>query len=476
MPFISAYEPISELLKQHLAKYGELCNGNESNQWALWAVDHVRTIDAYVAKDNIIGYYYKYIHEKDFHRIYAIRPFEDTDLVEQRLFYGDDFPMGKIFMGAYLGVPFVKYIYNSSYSKPGKDQELAIKQLNEEFLVQVKRIVEEANLFYDEYLSTTEGVSKYIEYILNHSFYDFVFKRNVKVLYEKGFKRIVIDYSLPSINEIPSSIRISIFKEKNIAQTKLNRLYDEYLYLICLRTIAEAFTFDDQIKFDSICFNGYITMYNRATGTITTKCLMSICVSRDMFSTIDLRYVDPKECFKYLRGVSATKLYECTPITPIINNTDDKRFVNSRSIEISTGTNLAEMDWEDFEHLIRQVFEWEFSSNGSEVKVTQASRDGGVDAVVFDPDPIRGGKIIIQAKRYTNTVGVSAVRDLYGTLINEGANKGILITTSDYGTDSYQFAQGKPITLLNGGHLLYLLKKHGHKAYIDIKEARNNRR
>jgi len=25
--------------------------------------------------------------------------------------------------------------------------------------------------------------------------------------------------------------------------------------------------------------------------------------------------------------------------------------------------------------------------------------------IAFDPDPIRGGKIVIQAKRYTNVVG-----------------------------------------------------------------------
>jgi len=91
-----------------------------------------------------------------------------------------------------------------------------------------------------------------------------------------------------------------------------------------------------------------------------------------------------------------------------------------------------------------------------------------VEAVAF----IRGGKIIIQAKRYTNTVGVSAVRDLYGTVMNEGATKGILVTTSDYGKDSYEFAKDKPITLLNGSNLLALLEKHGHKARINIKEAK----
>ena len=130
------------------------------------------------------------------------------------------------------------------------------------------------------------------------------------------------------------------------------------------------------------------------------------------------------------------------------------------------------MDWEDFEHLIRELFEKEFSANGGEVKVTQASRDGGVDAVAFDPDPIRGGKIVIQAKRYTSTVGVSAVRDLYGTVINEGATKGILVSTADYGPDAYEFVKNKPLTLLNGSNLLFLLEKHGHKARIDLAEAK----
>ncbi|WP_082140157.1 restriction endonuclease [Desulfovibrio sp. TomC] len=56
--------------------------------------------------------------------------------------------------------------------------------------------------------------------------------------------------------------------------------------------------------------------------------------------------------------------------------------------------------------------------------------------------------------------------------MNEGANKGILVTTSDYGPDSYEFAKAKPLTLLNGGHLLLLLSKHGYKARINIKEAK----
>ena len=108
---------------------------------------------------------------------------------------------------------------------------------------------------------------------------------------------------------------------------------------------------------------------------------------------------------------------------------------------------------------------------GLETRLTQASRDGGVDCVAYDPRPIFGGKVVIQAKRYKHTVGVSAVRDLFGTVQNEGASKGILVTTSGYGKASFEFADGKPLELLSGSNLMYLLKEHaGVEARIVMPE------
>jgi restriction system protein len=185
--------------------------------------------------------------------------------------------------------------------------------------------------------------------------------------------------------------------------------------------------------------------------------------------------VDTKACFKSLKGIGSAKLQSMTPVAPILRiEREDARFINGYSVVdgLDEGDNLAAMDWADFEHLIREVFEEEFASTGGEVKVTRASRDGGVDAVAFDPDPIRGGKIVIQAKRYTGTVGVGFVRDLYGTVVNEGATKGILVTTSHYGPDAYEFAKGKPLVLIDGNNLLHLLERHGHKARIDLQEAK----
>ncbi len=50
--------------------------------------------------------------------------------------------------------------------------------------------------------------------------------------------------------------------------------------------------------------------------------------------------------------------------------------------------------------------------------------------------------------------------------MNEGANKGILVTTSGYGPDAFEFSKDKPIELIDGGQLLYMLQQVGVQAKI----------
>jgi restriction system protein len=52
-----------------------------------------------------------------------------------------------------------------------------------------------------------------------------------------------------------------------------------------------------------------------------------------------------------------------------------------------------------------------------------------------------------------------------------GANKGILVTTSGYDAASFEFANGKPLELIDGANLLYLLHEHaGMEAKIEPPE------
>ncbi len=297
-------------------------------------------------------------------------------------------------------------------------------------------------------------------------------------------RTLVVDYELPSFDLFPKAKEVKFkassrtLSEPPLSQAQRRSMYDNAICQIALANLYKLFTVDLVDALSAVVFNGWVTQIDKATGREVHPCILSMHVEKAKFLLLNLLHVDPRSCVRNLKGVSGSALADANPIQPVLSiNKDDSRFVPAYDVAqtLDQSTNIAAMDWLDFENLIREIFEKEFSKTGGEVKITRASRDGGVDAVAFDPDPIRGGKIVIQAKRYTNVVELSAVRDLYGTVHNEGAMKGILVTTSNFGPDAYQFAKGKPLTLITGGELLQLLARHGHQARIDLSEARNAR-
>ncbi|WP_310598826.1 restriction endonuclease [Desulfobulbus sp.] len=347
------------------------------------------------------------------------------------------------------------------------------KKADEHAAIDTKRLAYESN--------DQEAIVEYCDLVLSSSIYPDCFPQEFDLDYDQAAKTLIVDYKLPAPDDLPRLKGVKYiasrdeFEEQYINDAQLSKLYDNVLYQVALRTVHELFEADVISAIDAVVFNGIVTAVDRTTGKPTTSCVLSLRANHSEFLEINLAQVDPKACFKALKGVGSSKLHGLSPVPPIMPlRREDGRFVSAYEVAstLDGSVNLASMDWEDFEHLVREVFEREFSSSGGEVKVTKASRDGGVDAIAFDPDPIRGGKIVIQAKRYTNTVGVGAVRDLYGTVLNEGATKGILVTTSDYGPDSYAFANGKPLVLLSGANLLHMLEKHGHRARIDLQEAK----
>jgi len=349
--------------------------------------------------------------------------------------------------------------------------ELAQKQRNQQIDEQRERY----------YASETDALTEYWYQLFTDQAYPDNWPEDCQLQYIEGAKKLIVDYELPPIEAFPSVREVRYvasrkeFKEIPIPEAQRKKNYDDTLYQIALASLYKLFQSDAVDALELIVFNGWVQSVDKATGAAIHPCILSVQASKEDFMMLNMHQVDPRACFKKLKGVCGSRLVDMTPVQPIMSlDKEDRRFVNAYAVADSLGseTNLAAMDWQDFENLIRELFEKEFSQNGGEVKITQASRDGGVDAIAFDPDPIRGGKIVIQAKRYTNVVGVSAVRDLYGTVHNEGATKGILVTTADFGKDAHDFANGKPLKLLSGSELLYLLQKHGYRARIDLIDAK----
>jgi restriction system protein len=321
------------------------------------------------------------------------------------------------------------------------------------------------------------AVSEFMKFLLLRSPYPASWPRSIDTAYDTRSGVLIAELQLPNLAEI------SIVKPKANGSSTMasdrdrKRAYADAIYGSVVRSLCELATHDEIAALRLIVVNGWLSYIDGATGQRRSDFVISAQGDVDHLREIALATVNPKECLRAMKAQMTPGLeaQNPAPVRRIMElNTNDRRIVEGRDIigTLGEGTNLAAMDWDDFEHLIRQVFEAEFVADGAEVKITRASRDWGVDAIIFDPDPLRGGKFVIQAKRYTGVVGVEAVRDLYGTVVNEGANRGILVTTSWFGPESYEFAKGKPISLVDGQNLLAMLKRQGRQYRIDIEEAK----
>jgi restriction system protein len=318
------------------------------------------------------------------------------------------------------------------------------------------------------------AITTYCSLVLEKSVYPNTFPQQAKLAYVPESKQLVVEYDLPSSECIPSVAQYKYVKSKDeISEqarpaTQRKAQYASVVAQITLRTLYELFDADQPKHIDTIVFNGYVETIDRGTGQNTRICLVTVRTNRDTFSQLDLRRVDPAACLKVLNASVSKSPTELVPVRPVLEfSMVDPRFIEEADVlsQLDQRQNLMELTPNEFEALIANLFR----AMGLETRLTQASRDGGVDCVAYDPRPIFGGKVVIQAKRYKHTVGVSAVRDLYGTVQNEGASKGILVTTSGYGKAAFDFANGKPLELLDGANLLHLLAEYTNiQARIEI--------
>jgi restriction system protein len=316
-----------------------------------------------------------------------------------------------------------------------------------------------------------ESVSKYCSMVLEHSEYPNGFPKEFKVAYIPAPRELVVEYELPTKDIVPTVAEYRYIKTRNAIDEKLRKLseikeiYQDVVASICLRTLHELFGADQENHLNVIVFNGFVQTVDPATGKDVQPYLISVRTIKEKFNDINLAKVDKQTCLRNLGAQVSPQPDEFMAVKPVVYfDMVDKRFVAESDMisELDNKPNLMDLNPFEFENLVNNLF----SKMGFEAKLTRSSRDGGIDVVAFDPRPILGGKVVIQAKRYKNVVGVEAVRDLYGSMINEGAGKGILVTTSHYGTDAYNFAKDKPMELIDGGGLLYLLEQNDIKAKI----------
>ncbi|GAA3498069.1 restriction endonuclease [Streptomyces prasinosporus] len=288
------------------------------------------------------------------------------------------------------------------------------------------------------------------------------FPRQATAAFDTAGRQLVLDWELPGYGVVPEAKSVRYvaaddqFKESARPVSQRRALYREVLAQGMLLVLHQLFGADEYGVLDSVALNGFVDARDPATGRRAHVFLATVMASRTVFADLRLEQVDAVSCLTdALRGQLATRPDQLAPVRPSRQPHDVGSQVAGHGGDEEP--DLYDMDPIAFESLVADLFR----AMGMQAVTTQRSNDGGVDVDALDPAPIRGGKIVVQVKRYRNTVPPTAVRDLYGTVQDVGANKGVLVTTSGFGPGSHAFARGKPLELVSGSELVDLLHRHG---------------
>ena len=117
-------------------------------------------------------------------------------------------------------------------------------------------------------------------------------------------------------------------------------------------------------------------------------------------------------------------------------------------------SSIRSLQWDEFEELTGEAFR----RQGYSVRMTakKGEPDGGIDLVLKKDGEIT----LVQCKHWkTRQVGVRVIRELYGVMAAEKAPKGILVISGSFTAATKAFAVGKPLELIDGEQLFYLIGK-----------------
>ena len=108
---------------------------------------------------------------------------------------------------------------------------------------------------------------------------------------------------------------------------------------------------------------------------------------------------------------------------------------------------IRSLSWREFEELVAEAFRRE---GYTVTENTYAGADGGVDIRLRR----EGKSYLVQCKNWRKQkVGVAIVREMYGVMVSEAAQKVFIVCSGRFTVEAEQFAKGKPIILVDGDAL-----------------------
>ena len=318
------------------------------------------------------------------------------------------------------------------------------------------------------------AVSRYVQIVLDRSPYPGGFPSKRHAGYVPESSLLAVEWYLPTFDIIPEHKSYRHVKTRKAVEpvarppADAQRLYNAVIAQVAVRTVREVFTVTPADMVSTVVFNGHVNTIDPATGRRIQPPLISMRATREKFDELVLTEprFDPVASIKR-HFFAAISLHpeELKPVDPVMPfSRADPRAVEAIDVisSLDQRPNLLDLTSREFESFIQNLF----TKMGYDTDQYRSSGDGGIDCMAYKRDPVAPMKIAVQAKLYTKTVQPTHVRDLYGTMQHEGATLGIMITTSGYGPASEDFANGKPLHLIDGHGLISICQEHDIPARI----------
>lgn len=108
---------------------------------------------------------------------------------------------------------------------------------------------------------------------------------------------------------------------------------------------------------------------------------------------------------------------------------------------------INSLNWRQFEEIIAKYYK----KKGYKVTLIGGTGgDNGIDLLLKK----KKEKIVVQCKHWKkNSVGVAVIREMFGVMVSENADKVFIITSGKFTKEAYSFSKGKPISLICGNKL-----------------------
>jgi hypothetical protein len=124
---------------------------------------------------------------------------------------------------------------------------------------------------------------------------------------------------------------------------------------------------------------------------------------------------------------------------------------------------LSQTTEQEFQKIVDELLRRIYGTDVSITSEPAASPDVQADFVLVDPNPVWGGKAVVEVKRNRRDapIGVSAVQQLVHYMQALGSSQGILITTGPISEAARDFAQDKNVRLIDGRLLVDQMRIYG---------------